>query len=97
MHINVTGKHNADDPLVFFSRIASEAGLDPERFDSCIQGGWRDSRVRENIRLGLQVGARGTPFFLIDGRPLPGAVPLEDFRRVVDAALRQRGVTPPSG
>lgn len=90
-----SGWRNSEDPYAFFSILAGEEGLDVERFDSCIKGGWRDNHVRANIRLGQQAGVRGTPFFLIDGRPLPGAVSLEDFRAVLDAALLQRGVTPP--
>lgn len=90
-----SGWRNSDDPYAFFSNLAAEEGLDVERFDSCIEGGWRDNRVRASIRLGQQAGVRGTPLFLIDGRSLPGAVPLEDFRAVLDAALMQKGVTPP--
>jgi len=90
-----SGWRNSDDPYAFFSVLAAEEGLDVERFNSCIEGGWRDGHVRASIRLGQQVGVRGTPMFLIDGRPLPGALPLDDFRAILDAALLQRGVTPP--
>ncbi len=89
------GWRNSDDPYAFFSTLATEEGLDVERFDNCIEGGWRDGHVRANIRLGQQAGVRGTPLFLVDGRPVPGALPLEDFRDLLDAALLQRGVTPP--
>jgi protein-disulfide isomerase len=90
-----SGWRNSDEPYAFFSNLATEEGLDVERFDSCIEGGWRDNQVRANIRLGQQVGVRGTPLFLIDGRPLPGAVPLGEFRAILDAALLQKGITPP--
>ena len=89
------GWRDSEEPYAFFSTLAAEEGLDVQRFDSCIQGGWRETQVRDNIRLGQQAGARGTPLFLIDGRQLPGAVPLEDFRAILDAALTQRGITPP--
>jgi protein-disulfide isomerase len=90
-----SGWRNSDDPYGFFSILAEEEGLDVTRFNSCIEGGWRDNQVRANIRLGQQAGVRGTPLFIIDGRPLPGAVPLADFRTLLDTALQQRGVTPP--
>jgi predicted DsbA family dithiol-disulfide isomerase len=89
------GWRGSDDPYSYFSRLASEEGLDAARFDNCVEGGWREDRVRANIRLGQQVGARGTPFFVIDGFPIPGAVSFQDFREIVDAALVQRGITPP--
>jgi protein-disulfide isomerase len=86
---------DSDEPYSFFSQLAREEGLNVERFDQCIQGGWRDARVRDNIRLGQQVGARGTPLFVIDGRPLEGVVPFDDFRAILDEALLQRGIIPP--
>ena len=75
-----SGWRNSEEPYAFFSRLAEEEGLDAVRFSSCIEGGWRDNQVRANIRLGQQAGARGTPLFLIDGRPISGALPLSDFR-----------------
>jgi protein-disulfide isomerase len=86
---------SSQDPYELFSTFAGEEGLDVDRFESCIQGGWRETTIRSNIRLGQQVGARGTPVFLVDGRPLNGALPLPEFRRLLDAALLQKGVTPP--
>ena len=89
------GWRNSQDPYGFFSDLAKEEGLDVERFVNCIEGGWRDNQVRANIRLGQQAGAQGTPYFLVDGRPVPGALALDDFRAVLDAALVQKGITPP--
>jgi protein-disulfide isomerase len=86
---------SSQDPDQFFADLAARLELDVERFGACIAGGWREGRLRANARLGQQVGARGTPTFLIDGQLIPGAIPLEDFREVLDAALRLKGVTPP--
>ncbi len=92
-----SGWRSSENPYALFSTLANEEGLDVERFDNCVAGGWRDSQLRANIRLGQQAGARGTPFFLVDGRPVAGALPLEDFRAILDGALLQRGITPPRG
>jgi protein-disulfide isomerase len=92
-----SGWRSSDDPNAFFAQLAEEEGLDVERFNGCIAGDWRENRVRANIRLGQQAGAQGTPLFIIDGRAVPGALPLEGFRTILDAALRQRGITPPGG
>ncbi len=85
----------AEDPYPFFSDLAGKEGLDVERFDACIQGGWREARVRDNQRLNGELGVRGTPTFVVDGQLLPGAQPLEAFRDILDAALRRKGVEPP--
>ncbi len=84
-----------DDPSPVFSEMAGEEGLDVERFNACVDGGWRDGRVRDNLRLRGELGVEGTPTFIIDGRALPGAQPLETFRDILDAALRRMGVEPP--
>jgi protein-disulfide isomerase len=89
------GWKGAEDPYAFFARIAREEGLDAERFDRCLEGGWREGRVRANIRLGREMGVRGTPSFVIDGVPISGALPLATFRDILDLALAEKGITPP--
>ena len=39
---------------------------------------------------GRALGVSGTPTFLINGRPLVGAHPVENFRTVIDDALKRR-------
>jgi protein-disulfide isomerase len=89
------GWRSSQEPYEMFSEMAAREGLDAERFRTCLEGGWRDDRVTANVRLGRQAGVRGTPSFLIEGHLLPGALALEDFREVLDAALTMKGVTPP--
>jgi protein-disulfide isomerase len=86
---------NQDDPYPALYEIADDIGLDMERFGSCIDGGWRNSRIRDNLRLAQEAGVRGTPTFVIEGQVLPGFLPLSSFRDVLDVALTQRGITPP--
>jgi protein-disulfide isomerase len=86
---------NRDEPFEYFYQLAQEEELDVLRFELCLSNGWRENRVRANNRLGFQAGAQGTPYFLVDGRPIPGALPLDDFRQVLDAALARRGIEPP--
>ena len=44
-----------------------------------------DDAIRLDMKLGEDLGLRGTPFFTLNGLPLPGAVPLSQF----EAALTQ--------
>jgi len=83
------------DPFPLFAALAAEEELDVERYNNCVEAGWRDGRLRSNLRFGQMVGVQGTPTFMIDGRPMAGALPLGDFRDVLDAALAGRGITPP--
>jgi len=90
-----SGWKGSPDPFPFFAQIAEEEGLDVARYNQCVEGGWQEGALRNNIRLGQEIGVRGTPTFLIDGVPISGALPLETFRDIMDLALTQRGVTPP--
>jgi len=89
------GWKGSDDPNTLFIAIAEEEGLDGERLKSCIEGGWRENQMRANLRLGREFGVQGTPTFIIDNRRLPGALPLDGFRDVLDMILTEKGITPP--
>jgi protein-disulfide isomerase len=86
---------DASDPTEFFTRLAREEGLDADRFRECLRRDLRMDRVRENIRLGREMGVRGTPNFVVAGVPLRGALPLATFREILDLVLKERGLTPP--
>ncbi len=81
-----------DDPALVFLRFAEEEGFDVERFATCIAGDWRAARVRADMRVGRELGVRGTPTFLIDGYPVSGALPVQTFRDILDVQLREKGV-----
>ena len=80
-----------DDPDPVFRRFAEEEGFDVERFATCLAGDWRAARVRADLRIGRDLGVRGTPMFLIDGYPVSGALPLQTFRDILDIQLREKG------
>jgi protein-disulfide isomerase len=81
----------ADDPDPIFRRFAEEEGFDVDRFATCLTGDWRAARVRADLRIGRDLGVRGTPMFLIDGYPVSGALPLQTFRDILDIQLREKG------
>ena len=82
----------APNPMPLFSAVAQESGVDLGRWEQCVNEGWRSERVRAGTQLGFQAGLQGTPTFLIVGfTMLPGAIPLDLFRQVLDSALVIRG------
>lgn len=83
----------AGEPLDVFVRLAREEGLDADRLRTCYEEGHPEERVRQNIRVGRQVGVRGTPTFLVAGHPLQGALPLEVFREIFDGILEDPAVS----
>lgn len=91
---------SSDEPMVELEAMASDLGLDVARWQSCIDEGRRDDRIATGTQLSREAGVRGTPtFFVIGYAPIPGALPLELFREVLDTAYAQavRGDAPGGG
>jgi protein-disulfide isomerase len=66
---------------------AAAIGLDAERFRRCLDSGTFAARVQADQAEGTRYGVTGTPAFFINGRPLVGAVPYENFARLIDDEL----------
>jgi protein-disulfide isomerase len=67
---------------------AIELNLEKERFQRCLDDRTFRAAVEADLAEGRELGVRGTPTFLINGKPLVGAHPVEAFRAAIDAALR---------
>ena len=74
---------------------AVEAGVDEEPFSTCLDEERYAEQVAEDIEQARRYGITGTPGFLVNGRFLGGAQPLENFVEVIDDELRRAGVEPP--
>jgi protein-disulfide isomerase len=88
------GKVNGqgDETLVkqALSTLAIELQLDANKFNACLSAGKVTAQVQADASEGEQMGVRGTPSFLINGKPLVGAQPYEAFKQAIDAALAAR-------
>ena len=69
---------------------AINLNLDRERFERCLDGHKFRAAVEADFAEGRELGVRSTPTFLINGKPLVGAQPIENFRAAIDDALRTR-------
>ena len=75
----------ADDPAPFLHRYAEEEGLDVDRWEACMSERQGLERVETGTRLSVESGVRGTPtFFVLGAGVIPGAIPLDLFRQVLD-------------
>jgi protein-disulfide isomerase len=68
-------------------RYAQELHLDVNRFKADLDGHTHQRRIEADQRLAQQIGARGTPAFFINGRNVRGALPYEEFKRVIDEEI----------
>lgn len=81
-----TGWKSVRDPAPIFIGFAEEIGIDAPEFASCYQENRSGARVAASNALAGRSGVRATPTFFINGRRVQGALPLEQFRMVLDAA-----------
>ena len=67
-----------------FLEYAKELGLDIEEFKACLDSGKYREEVLKDLEEGKKLGVKGTPTFFINGKKLTGALPYEEFERVIN-------------
>ena len=65
------------------AELARTLELDAAALSACVRGEHAQKAVDEDLREGRELGIRGTPTFVLDGKTYPGGVPQD----VLDAAL----------
>lgn len=74
--------------------LASEVGLNQNRFKQCLDSGRFAARVEEDYQSGIKAGVSGTPGnILLDTKTgktklIPGALPLDSFKTEIDSMLQ---------
>jgi len=81
----------AQDRLIAY---AVDVGLDGEKFARCLSERRFAADVSADLAQARALGLSGTPAFLINGRVVMGAQPIEAFRSAIDAALQRGPVAP---
>jgi protein-disulfide isomerase len=77
----------SEDLMGTFRSYAEEIGIDPDELTNCLELGTTWERILEDYQIGQQDGVSGTPSFLINGTPIKGAQPFEEFQRVIEEEL----------
>jgi protein-disulfide isomerase len=73
-------------------KYAEQVGLDGKKFDVCLSDGSQQAAVQQDVEEGSRLGITGTPMFFINGRPLSGALPFEQFVQVIEEELARSPV-----
>jgi protein-disulfide isomerase len=68
---------------------AVDLGLDRARFTRCLDDRTFARDVDTDLAEGRSLGIRGTPTFLINGKLLVGAHPVDVFRAAIDEAMQR--------
>lgn len=68
---------------------AKSLGIDPTKFDPCLDSGKYAKAVDDSMNEGQKAGVSGTPAFFINGKLLSGAQPFEAFKASIEAELNK--------
>jgi protein-disulfide isomerase len=71
-------------------QTARALGLDGAAFDQCLDSGKWEAVVREGTQLGDKMGVNSTPTLYVNGRPVVGAMPYENFKAIIDEELQKK-------
>ncbi|MEX2571303.1 MAG: thioredoxin domain-containing protein [Gemmatimonadota bacterium] len=70
-----------------FLEMADSIGLDLAEFGTCYRENHPAERIARHNELARLAGVRGTPTFVINGRPVEGALPPDHFRTLLEWAV----------
>lgn len=76
------------DPKPVFRQIASELGLDAEKFDKALVGMVHRDRINQDERDGSALGNPGTPTFYVNGEQVYGSG-VSAVKQKIEEALKQ--------
>ncbi len=69
--------------------------MNADLFTACITDGTYQAKVDADMKEARGFGITGTPGFMINGRVLTGAQPLEAFEAIIDEELTLKGIAIP--
>ncbi|HUD19347.1 MAG TPA: DsbA family protein [Patescibacteria group bacterium] len=70
------------------TQVAGTLGMNTDEFQSCLSSNKDNAQVNSDFTAGQQGGVTGTPTFFINGTPIVGAVPYDQLKTEIDAALK---------
>ncbi len=71
---------------------AATLELDTALFEQCLASDAHVAKIEVDMAEAARLGINGTPGFLVNGRLISGAQPLETFVQIIDDELRRLGV-----
>lgn len=86
---NQRGENIGAFSTAVLKNFAVVIGLDEEAFNDCFDGGDYADVVRDERSEGEDLGVNSTPTLFLNGEPLPGGLPFEQYQQLIEAALSQ--------
>lgn len=70
--------------------LAKDLKLDDKAFAECLKSGKNAAKVRADMEDANKIGVNSTPSFFVNGLPVRGAVPLQEFSQVIEDELAKK-------
>ena len=86
---NNVGVWRSQDVFEQLNAAAVDLGLDGEAFATCLEEQGQRDLIVEDYEEGQKFGVQGTPNFVINGRLVQGALPMEAFSGIIDALIEE--------
>ncbi len=71
-----------------FDKFAKDLDLDTDAFSACMDEERYKDKIVSDYNSGVEAGVRGTPSNFINNQMIPGAVPYESLKEVIDDLLK---------
>lgn len=70
-------------------QYAKEINLNTKQFNNCVETGKYIAEVQNDFETGVDAGVTGTPTWFINGKKISGVIPLEAWKKIIEAELNK--------
>lgn len=83
------GETDPNKAMNYFTQYAKALRLDMNKWTSEVKSNKYKAKIQSDINDGYAVGVNATPTFFLNGVPIQGGQPYNDFKAKIDAALQK--------
>ena len=76
------------DPNNLKKIAADFKGFDKTKFNNCVDKNKYMAKIDAEIEEGRGLGVKSTPTFFLNGKIISGALPVEEFSKMIDKELK---------
>lgn len=81
---------NEQNPLPDFENYAKQLGMNVTKFDKDFKSSLVNDRIQADLNEGNKLGIDSTPTFFINGNKISNPNSVDDFKKVIDNAIKQQ-------
>ncbi|MGH7195595.1 MAG: DsbA family protein [Candidatus Saccharimonadales bacterium] len=86
----------ASNPEPYFVQDAKQIGLNISQFKQAFSGNKVNNLINADKSEGDKLGVQGTPTFYLSGRAIKPNISLASFEKIINKAVKNKGLTPPA-